>query len=144
MERRVTPIKRVTSPTWSPPPSCKQALRLEKHYITTFYLSNIDLLTKTFLNLPTLAFQGDFGKRAAYHFGSGVKHVHALYSSFIKCKSQLVGISWNVWHVGASDLLNVNNREEKSLRLDDNKPKRYLKLDSHCFKVHRSYYFIFI
>ena len=26
MERRVTPPKRVTSPTWGVPPSCKQAL----------------------------------------------------------------------------------------------------------------------
>ena len=27
MERRVTPPRRVTSPTWGPPPPCKQALR---------------------------------------------------------------------------------------------------------------------
>ena len=27
MDRRVTPPKRVTSPTWGPPPSCKQALK---------------------------------------------------------------------------------------------------------------------
>ena len=27
MDRLVTPPKRVTSPTWGPPPSCKQALR---------------------------------------------------------------------------------------------------------------------
>ena len=27
MDRRVTPPKRVTSPTWGPPPKCKQALR---------------------------------------------------------------------------------------------------------------------
>ena len=26
MDRRVTPAKRVTSPTWGPPPQCKQAL----------------------------------------------------------------------------------------------------------------------
>ena len=73
MERRVTPPKRVTSPTWSPPLPCKEALRLEKYCITTFYLSNRDLFTKTFLTLPTLTFQGDFGKRAAYHFGSGIQ-----------------------------------------------------------------------
>ena len=28
MDRRVTPPKRVTSPTWGPPPPCKQALNL--------------------------------------------------------------------------------------------------------------------
>ena len=28
MDGRVTPPKRVTSPTWGPPPPCKQALRL--------------------------------------------------------------------------------------------------------------------
>ena len=27
MDRRVTPPKRVTSPTWGPPPPCKQAFR---------------------------------------------------------------------------------------------------------------------
>ena len=27
MDRRVTPPKGVTSPTWGPPPQCKQALR---------------------------------------------------------------------------------------------------------------------
>ena len=27
MDRRVTPPKRVTSPTWGPSPQCKQALR---------------------------------------------------------------------------------------------------------------------
>ena len=38
-------------------------------------------------------------------------------------------------------------REKKSLHhvamvakyLDDSKPKRHLKVDSHCFKLHRSY-----
>ena len=29
LDRRVTPPKRVTSPTWGPPPPCKQALRRE-------------------------------------------------------------------------------------------------------------------
>ena len=30
MDRRVTPPKRVTSPTWGPQPPCKQALRTYK------------------------------------------------------------------------------------------------------------------
>ena len=29
MDRRVTPPKRVTSPTWGPPPPCKQALSIK-------------------------------------------------------------------------------------------------------------------
>ena len=29
MDKRVTPPKRVTSPTWGPPPPCKQALSHE-------------------------------------------------------------------------------------------------------------------
>ena len=32
MDRRVTPPKQVTSPTWGPPPPCKQALNL-LHYV---------------------------------------------------------------------------------------------------------------
>ena len=31
MERRVTPPKRVTSPTWGPPPPCKQALNCKRN-----------------------------------------------------------------------------------------------------------------
>ena len=27
MDRPVTPLKRVTSPTWGPPPPCKKALK---------------------------------------------------------------------------------------------------------------------
>ena len=30
MDRRVTQPKRVTSPTWGPPPPCKQALNFKK------------------------------------------------------------------------------------------------------------------
>ena len=30
MDRRVTPPKRVTSPTWGPPPPCKQALKFNR------------------------------------------------------------------------------------------------------------------
>ena len=37
MERRVTPPRRVTSPTWGPPPPCKQALKDEQ--VITFLLS---------------------------------------------------------------------------------------------------------
>ena len=32
MERRVTQPRRVTSPTWGPPPSCKQALSVERFH----------------------------------------------------------------------------------------------------------------
>jgi len=31
MDRRVTPPKQVTSPTWGPPPPCKQALRFSMY-----------------------------------------------------------------------------------------------------------------
>ena len=34
MDRRATPSKRVTSPTWGSPPPCKQALRKEPDSIT--------------------------------------------------------------------------------------------------------------
>ena len=34
LERRVTPPKRVTSPTWSPPPPCKQAVKDRLHHLT--------------------------------------------------------------------------------------------------------------
>ena len=40
MDRRVTPPKRVTSPTWSPPPPCKQALKLPIIYDTLWSVRN--------------------------------------------------------------------------------------------------------
>ena len=33
IDRRVTPLKRVTSPSWGPPPSCKQALNINYNYV---------------------------------------------------------------------------------------------------------------
>ena len=38
MDRRVTPPKRVTSPTWGPPPPCKQALSQTGYYVQGSYL----------------------------------------------------------------------------------------------------------
>ena len=48
MDGRVTPPKRVTSPTWDPPPPCKQALsftnfREEKYPILKISLSPYSL-----------------------------------------------------------------------------------------------------
>ena len=37
MDRRVTPLRRATSPTWGPPPPCKQALRQSKNGITCLW-----------------------------------------------------------------------------------------------------------
>ena len=41
MDRRVTPPKRVTSPTWGPPPPCKQALKLinDLFYVARHFFS---------------------------------------------------------------------------------------------------------
>ena len=39
MDRQVTPPKQVTSPTWSSPPPCKQALNVDK----TFQQSELSL-----------------------------------------------------------------------------------------------------
>ena len=38
MDRRVTPPKRVTSPSWGPPPPCKQALTSRNFLVTRFEL----------------------------------------------------------------------------------------------------------
>ena len=44
MERRVTPHRRVTSPTWGPPPPCKQALKQAKRlaYLLEVKISDQD------------------------------------------------------------------------------------------------------
>ena len=50
MDRRVTPPKRVTSPTWGPPPPCKQALNL----LVLIFINLIEIYS--FL-LPLLKFK---------------------------------------------------------------------------------------
>ena len=48
MDRRVTPPKRLTSPTWGPPPPCKQALRktsIQRYEITQNSPFSIPFLT---------------------------------------------------------------------------------------------------
>ena len=39
MDKRVTPPKRVTSPTWGPPPPCKQALSSFSFYLQFYWLT---------------------------------------------------------------------------------------------------------
>ena len=44
MDRRVTPPQRVSSPTWGPPPPCKQVLsalrvnKLPQHILAVYYI----------------------------------------------------------------------------------------------------------
>ena len=45
MDRRVTPSKRVTSPTWGPQPPCKQALKLCWELPRDFNLCRISIRT---------------------------------------------------------------------------------------------------
>ena len=47
MDRRVTPPKRVTSPTWGPPPPCKQALSC---YFVRHQMSDEDEYTPEVFN----------------------------------------------------------------------------------------------
>ena len=42
MDRRVTPLKRVTSPTWGPPPPCKQVLKVISNWLSNqFFVSDM-------------------------------------------------------------------------------------------------------
>ena len=43
MARRVTPPKRVTSPTWGPPSPCKQALRKAQFKIMIYYINKLSV-----------------------------------------------------------------------------------------------------
>ena len=58
MDRRVTPPKRVTSPTWVPPPPCKQALSYWKydklHAIVEFGSAFFEEISKRNANLSEL------------------------------------------------------------------------------------------
>ena len=64
MDKRVTPSKRVTSPTWGPPPPCKQALNQHRsgrlHYLTS--LRNFVSYVKYFciMWLPSCSFCYEF------------------------------------------------------------------------------------
>ena len=49
MDRRVTPPKRVTSPTWGPPPPCKQALKRQTSQLHIIFMEELSyVLTKGF------------------------------------------------------------------------------------------------
>ena len=49
MDKRVIPPRRVTSPTWGPPPPCKQALKIENRLMG---LSEFKLRTKKTSSTP--------------------------------------------------------------------------------------------
>ena len=51
MERRVTPPRQVTSPTWGPPPSCKQALINLFSSVCLYTLINIGFYPDAFLKM---------------------------------------------------------------------------------------------
>ena len=67
MDRRVTPPKRVTSPTWGTPPPCKQVLRLSSHILGSFSWRNERLsgMVWTPIRYVTLHFKDRRGARAA-------------------------------------------------------------------------------
>ena len=56
MDRRVTPPKRVTSPTWGPPPPCKQALNAHWNSGAVENACSYDYLSA--LAVPYLMFVG--------------------------------------------------------------------------------------
>ena len=47
MDKRVTPLKRVTSPTWGPPPPCKQALNTQVAHVKSIGNENVTLTVKS-------------------------------------------------------------------------------------------------
>ena len=66
MDRRVTPPKRVTSPTWGPPPPCKQALRLR--VVDKMWPSSVDTCLQGFFFLG-----GGRGAGCSGSFGSAMR-----------------------------------------------------------------------
>ena len=66
MDRRVTPPKRVTSPTWSPPPPRKQALRL--WVVDTMWFSSVDTCLRGFRGRKGGGGSGSFGSAMCRRF----------------------------------------------------------------------------
>ena len=56
MDRWVTPPKRVTSPTWGPPPPCKQALKKTRKLRFTYCKHKFACACK-FSTFPVLCFK---------------------------------------------------------------------------------------
>ena len=61
MDRWVTPLKRVTSPTWGPPPPCKQALI---HYVSN--VSNAIYASLFAMKLEKLPVNDNDNENASY------------------------------------------------------------------------------
>ena len=56
MDRRVTPPKRVTSPTWGPPPPCKQALSFWKFHVVVVQNNGKEMYKKSVLHVQSCFF----------------------------------------------------------------------------------------
>ena len=87
MDRRVTPPQRVTSPTWGPPPPCKQGLRFDQisprsrkisqsSWRDLFYLAQMSFISarsrrdlREITNLPEFFARSRLSRRNLFHIG---------------------------------------------------------------------------
>ena len=85
MDRRVTPPQRVTSPTWGPPPPCKQGLRFDQisprsrkisqsSWRDLFYLAQMSFISarsrrdlREITNLPEFLARSRLSRRNLFH-----------------------------------------------------------------------------
>ena len=129
MDRRVTPPKRVTSPTWGPPPPCKQGLRFDQisprsrkisqsSWRDLFYLAQMSFISarsrrhlREITNLPDFLARSRLSRRNLFHIGE-ISFVSQKYLSSRASLGEISSVSRPRSLSSRADLRDITNLAE--------------------------------
>ena len=129
MDRRVTPPQRVTSPTWGPPPPCKQGLRFDQisprsrkisqsSWRDLFYLAQMSFISarsrrhlREITNLPDFLARSRLSRRNLFHIGE-ISFVSQKYLSSRASLGEISSVSRPRSLSSRADLRGITNLAE--------------------------------
>ena len=129
MDRRVTPPQRVTSPTWGPPPPCKQGLRFDQisprsrkisqsSWRDLFYLAQMSFISarsrrhlREITNLPDFLARSRLSRRNLFHIGE-ISFVSQKYLSSRASLGEISSVSRPRSLSSRADLRDITNLAE--------------------------------
>ena len=129
MDRRVTPPQPVTSPTWGPPPPCKQGLRFDQisprsrkisqsSWRDLFYLAQMSFISarsrrdlREITNLPEFLARSRLSRRNLFHIGE-ISFVPQKYLSSRASLGEIQSVSRPRSLSSRADLRDITNLAE--------------------------------
>ena len=129
MDRRVTPPQPVTSPTWGPPPPCKQGLRFDQisprspkisqsSWRDLFYLAQMSFISarsrrdlREITNLPEFLARSRLSRRNLFHIGE-ISFVSQKYLSSRASLGEISSVSRPRSLSSRADLRGITNLAE--------------------------------